>query len=99
MGAAASVYAAKMDMALDKSQIVTGSKLAHSAYSSSNQISNGNFNVNILKHFAYARAESPPDCNFVSSPLGVRWTHTLSKLHAKVDKLSCRVTLRFLPAS
>jgi hypothetical protein len=29
MGAAASVYAAKMNMALDKSQIVTGSKLAH----------------------------------------------------------------------
>lgn len=63
MGAAASVYAAKMNMALDKSQIVTGSKLAHiqGVTKSPKEIY-----VNVLKHFACARAESPPDCNFVS---------------------------------
>jgi hypothetical protein len=64
MGAAASVHAAKMNMALDKSQIVTGSKLAHiqGATKSPKEI----LRQYILKHFACARLESPPDCNFVS---------------------------------
>jgi hypothetical protein len=49
MGAAAPVYAAKTNMALDKWQILTGSKLAH--IQGAPKISNGNFRQYILLAF------------------------------------------------